>query len=398
MSEGREGRKLIVHVGHQKTGTTTIQTALATGKITLARGRILYPARMAHNYLQPQVERYALTGKVAEGRAGMPGLRDLAAQLAAGGYDHAVISGERFADSDPAQLGRAMADFLLPHVGQHLVLCYLRPHAARVLSSFAERTKLGLEAGSVEAFHRKSLARKRFIYAAKLAPWVECFGQRLAVRPVVREELAGGSVLEDFAVTAFGEAASPRIAAMANSNESLCLEDLALLAVVQRAFGEGMQKVRHELGWALAQILSDQAGMAERRTKLRMHRALAEVIRRDYLVDARRSDRQFFGGRPVLERELERAVEEAVPEPMPLRPEDHFSASELRSIEALAVLLRMVCEREPAKLAGYLLDRRAERLVEEAPQADAASVALTRAVGAGRGGSRARGDHRPVRA
>lgn len=360
MSASRTDRTLVFHIGHQKTGTTTIQNALAAGRIKLRDMRILYTARMAHNYLKQHVARFAADGSVAMGRPGMPGLPEIARLLETEEYDYAVFSGEAFADFNADDLRKAMRQFMLPHVTDHRVLCYLRPHAARVLSSFAEQTKVGLHHGTLAEYHDKSLKNERFRYDMKLAPWVTAFGTAFVVRPMVRNELAQGSVLHDFVQTAFGSAVEAQIEAGTDANESLCLEDLMLVKIVQGVIAQRNKGIRLELGWAIATKLLGEADPTRSRTKLKMHRALAERIRTDYAEDARRTDRRFFGGRPILQGELDRAVEESVATPMSVEPSDYFTADEVRAIRTMAELVNDMLDRQPKQWPAFFLNRRAE--------------------------------------
>ena len=88
--------------------------------------------------------------------------------------DNYILGPFMNASADPAGLRRVMDEFLLPHAEELRVICYLRPHAARVLSSFAEQMKLGLFDGTPEEFHLRSLKQRRFLYAEKLtAPFTE---------------------------------------------------------------------------------------------------------------------------------------------------------------------------------------------------------------------------------
>ena len=352
-------RRLIVHIGHHKTGSTTIQDAFATGRVDLPGERILYPAQMAHNYLSRHVETWLKTGKVLPGRPEMPGLAAIAARMASGDYDHTVISAEEFEGTDPAGLRRVMDEFLLPHVEELRVICYLRPHAARVLSSFAEQMKLGLFDGTPEEFHLRSLKQRRFFYAEKLAPWRVNFGDALHVRPMLRTELAEGSILRDFLVTAFGADSPVQGREVAAANESLCLEDLVLVRRAQQIIEGHERRLRHAMGWELAMGFAASRRGSKAGTRLALHRALAEKIRAAYRKDAAESDRLFFGGRPVLARELDRAVDEAQPQPQSFEPTDHHSADTLRGFEVMARTISGMLDYEGKNdWASFLLRRR----------------------------------------
>ena len=352
-------RRLIVHIGHHKTGSTTIQDAFATGRVELPGGRILYPAQITHNYLGHHVETWLKTGKALPGRPEMPGLAEIAARMASGDYDHTVISAEEFEGTDPAGLHRVMAEFLLPHVEEHRIICYLRPHAARVLSSFAEQMKLGLFDGTPEQFHLRSLKQRRFLYAEKLAPWRASFGEALHVRPMLRAELAEGSILRDFLVTAFGADSPVRGHEVPAANEALCLEDLVLLRRAQQIFEGADRRLRHLMGWELAMGFAAARRGGAAGTRLALHRGLAEKIRAAYRADAAESDRRFFGGRPVLAGELDRAVDEALPHPQSFEPADHHGTDALRGCEVMArTISAMLSHGGKSEWANFLLKRR----------------------------------------
>ena len=382
-------RRLIVHIGHHKTGTTTIQDAFATGRVDLPGGRILYPAQMAHNYLCRHVETWLKTGEVLPGRPETPGLAAIAALMAAGEHDHTVISAEGFESVDPAGLHRVMAEFMLPHVEEHRVICYLRPHAERVLSSFAEQMKLGLFDGTPGQFHLRALKQKRFFYAPKMAPWRDRFGAALHVRPMLRAELAEGSILRDFLVTAFGADSPVRAQEGGAANEALCLEDLVLVRRAQQILAASAagadQRLRHAMGWELALSFAAArrapepgpenrsegiSGGSSGGTRLALHRALARKIRTAYLEDAVDTDRMFFAGRPVLAPALDRMVEEAPAEAQSFEPSDHHSADALRGFEVMTQTLAAMLAhegRDGGEWARFLVERRGAALKESPP-------------------------------
>ena len=136
-------------------------------------------------------------------------------------------------------------------------------------------------------------------------------------------------MLADFAATAFGPGAEIGPGAQA-ANESLSLDDLMRLRVIQGAMARHTPKIRHALGWELARQAGGLPGATA--TRLHLSRALATRVYADCLDDARAIDRDFLDGAPLLERDLERARAEAAEAEQDLRPEAWFSASELRSL------------------------------------------------------------------
>lgn len=347
-------RKLLVHIGHHKTGSTSVQYAFATGRVRLAGGRILYPAKLTHNYLRRHVDVYAQEGRLLPAAPGMPDLPTIAGRMAQGDYEVAVISGEEFEAAEPAQLRSVMERFFLPHVGDHAVICYVRPHAGRLLSSFAERMKLGLFQGTPQSFHARSVQDGRFRYAPGLARWQAVFGAHLRLRPMIRSTLAGGSVLQDFIETGFPDPARVSVAPGPAANESLCLEDLVLLRLVQDALAARGPRLRHAMGWDLAESLGRTARNGAPGTRLALHKALAEEIRRAYLEDAEALDQQFFGQRGLFRRELDRAVDEAPRQPQSYAPSDHFSPETLRVVQVLASGMDQMLDHDSGPWPAYL--------------------------------------------
>lgn len=358
MTADQKRRKLLFHIGHHKTGTTTIQNAFARKEVTLSGGRILYPGNLAHNYLTRHFKAYAQDGRLLPGRPGQPGLETIAERMQQGNFDIAVISGEAFEDFDPRQALEVLEKFMLPHFTDHAVICYVRPHAARILSSFAEQDKGGWLNGTPEAFFRKAETRGRFHYAPRLSLWADVFKDHFHLRPMVREELADGSLLQDFIATGFGPDAQVQTTSPGTANESLCLEDLVLLQVLHGHLKAQPLAIREALGW----VLAEEFGLARRDeaagTRLKLHRSLAEAIRAAYMDDATTLDTRFFDGRTLFRTELDRAVDEALPTAQSFDPGDHFSPDALVGISVLCTQIGRMLAHNPEQWPDVLRDLR----------------------------------------
>ena len=354
-------RKLIFQIGHHKTGSTTIQKALATGSIIVDGQKPLYPARMAHNYLPSYFNAYAKEKKILNGSAGRPNLEKISQLLKIKDYQHAVFSGEEFERSSPQAVKKVMQKFMLPHVDEHAVICYVRPHAARILSSFAENSKIGYFNGTLAEFHQRSSKKGRFRYIDVLAPWIAGFGDHFTARPFVRDVLVNGSALADFTHYAFPEA-EVRVQETKAANESISLEDLVFIRYMQQQLARHRRPIRHNVGWLLGLALAAQPRVGIS-TKLALDRGLAEEIRKHYLTDARELDRTIFASSPVMERELDQAVDTALPEPQSMRPSDHFSAETLRHFEIIGNMLNTMLDNKGKPWPGFLHDRRKKELI-----------------------------------
>lgn len=362
-------RKLIFHIGHHKTGSTSIQNAFATGLVRLGDGKIIYPAELNHNYLRPHFNTYLRDGKIIDGRPGRPGLHQIAADLQQQDFDFVVLSGEEFEGIAPRAFQKVLRDLLLSHVNDHAVICYVRPHAGRILSSYAERVKLGIYADTPDAFHSMTAQDSRFSYTKRMTAWRDTFGQRMIIRPMERSQMAEGSLLHDFVQAAFGPDMRVEIDEGQSANESLCLEDLVLLKVIQQQWQHRGRPVRHALGWDLAMALSGQARPDGAGTRLRLHRKLAEDIRAIYLNDARSMDAEFFGGSPVFTDDLDRAVDEAADIAQSFEPSDHFSPDALRGFESMARTIDRMLDNYEGNWVAFLHGLRVGEVHARAPKA-----------------------------
>lgn len=230
-----------------------------------------------------------------------------------------MLSAEHFENVAPGDLDRALRTHLPEYRDRLRLVSYVRPHADRFLSSFTEVAKLGQDVLPIDRFLARSLRRGMLSYAPRLARWRAVFGESFHVRPFLRERLEGGDAVRDFLGFIAGPGAEIRLEQGFRSNESLSLEDLALMIHLQRRVAEALagrpelhHRVRHALGWHMAPLLNQQPGAV--RTPPRLHRELALRIQDACRGDAAETDRQWFGGDPLLATALERAPEATVAE------------------------------------------------------------------------------------
>lgn len=367
-ADATESRKLLFHIGHHKTGSTSLQEALATRRVTVKGRKILYPGRMAHNYLRRHFDAFIKTGTAPKGAAGFPSLDQISARMAGNGFDVAIISGEEFEGATPEDTQKVMQHFLLPHVTDHAVICYVRPHAARLLSSFAEQVKLGIVSNTLDQFVESTIKSGRFTYHPRLMKWENTFGNHFKLRPMIRTQLSGGSVIQDFFETGLGPDCNANVQATGASNESLCLEDLVLLKTAQEHLSQRSRRLRHAMGWDLALAFADIARPQGPGTRLKLHKTLAERIRKSYLDDAIALDRDFFGDTPLMRQELDRAVDEAIPQPQSFEPSDHFAPETLRAVAVFSQQIDRMLDHKRGPWHSFLLEGRIARLHGDAKQ------------------------------
>lgn len=344
--------EIVFHLGDCKTGTTSIQRTLAAGKVTSAGRSVIYPTRSHHIPLASTLNR-AAEAKFADKR-----FSDLAQKLQRSNADTAIVSAETFEFVDPRKLEQMIDRHLAPWKGKMRFISYVRPHADRMVSGFAERTKQGWHTGSMDdladRFDKKGLLH----FAPRFQRWRDTFGEAHSVRPMVRSLLRDGDVVNDFLHFVFeGESFSYEPVPVAN--ESLTLSDLAALrrmhGVLERRAGSAaaVQAARRTFGWNLAILLSDLP-KPEDAGKPRLHEALAHRLIETYREDAETVDRAFLGFEPgtgPLSKALHDAPARAVPAPQPIAAETYFEPAALRMIDGTAELFARMLYDQPELMA-----------------------------------------------
>ncbi len=288
--------EVVFHLGDCKTGTTSIQRTFSAGGVRPASGgpSLYYPPGVNHIPLASSLTR---THEMPHADRRFERMSALLAQSRA---DIAVISAETFEFVDPEILARRIERHFKPWKGRIRFISYVRPHAERLVSGFAERTKQGNHLGSLEEFFETYLERGTFHYAPRVARWRAAFGAAHEVRPMLRSQLKDGDVVADFVDYVLrGAAAEIRLVP---ANESLTTADLAALRALHRGLAHHargrIRDTRITFGWNLAGLLSDLP-RPEGAEKPQLDRALAERVVQAYAADAAEMDRLYFEGTPL---------------------------------------------------------------------------------------------------
>ncbi|WP_369928583.1 hypothetical protein [Leisingera sp. XS_AS12] len=368
-------KTLIFHIGDHKTGSTSIQLAFAKRLVTIQGHSVFYPAKLARNALGDQCLAYGKAQTPETRQATAKPIAKLAELIRDSKADFTLISAEAF-EKVPAALLREVIDTFFAGTADDIrIFGYVRPHAARLTSSFSERTKAGVPKTlrmNLDDFTKLRQKKREFIYLPRFTAWQEQFGDAFTLRPMIRSQLHKGDVVSDFVHHAFGGLPFT-ITGDNAANESLCLEDLMRLKVLQSHLKvlpsrpKASHDLRLKIGWEFSR-LTGQLPPPPQRTKLQLHKSLAEDIRDTYLDDAKAMDREFFGGEPLLENELHAAVEKALDTPQSVEPADYLSASELRSLELMSGMIAGMLEEPTVNWPAFFHAKRV-RDVEQARKA-----------------------------
>lgn len=340
--------EIVFHLGDE--GSGLIRTALVRGAARAGGVTLSFPMPKRQHLLAQ-----ALAVRTADADLRDKSWGALAAQIAGAGADLTVVSAEGFGDVAPRALARAIGTFLPDHAGRIRLVSYVRPHAERLLSSYAQALGLGQFDGTLEAFHAAMLAEGRYLCAPRLAAWRDTFGPAFTLRPMVDDRLAGGDVTRDFLTLLFGDRPFT-LDPLPRHDAGPDLAQLAMLHHFHRtAPTEGKREdaeARQRAAGHFARRLA--AATAAGGARLHLHHALATRVQADYAADAAAVDAAFFPDDAPLTRALGAAVDHAVAVPQSLEIADHFDAEGCRQIEFWCRMVTHLLRRSPAEWGHHL--------------------------------------------
>ena len=207
------GRRLVVHAGTPKTGTTTVQRALAALDPAL-RDRGVHVPMAAR--IDPGLACHANLRRRFTGFRYLPekgGWRALVDEIRASDARLFVISDEVYGRIPQHTVVAGIAELAVRCNLAVDVVAYVRPQCQYLDSHYAELVKIGLasipfEAYAAEAFVGRPVARHRWLsYARAFAPWRAAFSARVAVTPLEPARLPDGLVAHFLGLLGAGDLA-----------------------------------------------------------------------------------------------------------------------------------------------------------------------------------------------
>jgi len=289
-----------LHIGTEKTGSTSIQAFLAQNRPVLLSRGWLYPnsagrtkqyslaAFALDDHRSDRVRRLLGAGQ----RLGVDEFRrrlsdSLKAEAAASGARAMVLSSELLSTQlrRPGEIAhlKSLCDALAQETK---VVVYLRNQADFLVSRY---TNVIWEGGTADFGFRARAAIAD--YALLLERWSHVFGRtNMIVRRFEPMQFVGDDVVEDFAQTIGLDMRGLR--RPARSNPSLDAQSLAFLRAVNRQLPPHVAKHVDRFRGALVRVLQRRGG-----TKFVITRALAERIESAYRDSNARVSAEYFGSR-----------------------------------------------------------------------------------------------------
>ena len=186
-------KKLYLHIGMGKTGTTALQDFFAHNRGPLGKLGISYPDHgvmsNAHHLLSPHVPRFL------EDQWQFETVDEWAPVLAEQDASRVLLSSELMAWADEA-IARKFCAQVSAWFDLHVV-CYVRRQDNIIMASYNQQIKAGPQRRRIDLIYRKQM--ERFDYPRILAPWADSLEPgKVIVRPYEREQFHGGDIRRDF--------------------------------------------------------------------------------------------------------------------------------------------------------------------------------------------------------
>lgn len=337
-------KQLVIHLGDRKTGSTSIQTALYKKCWHSDSAKLIYAITQTNPFNHNGLAFKIKENKFDKLKSHAQNIRE---KLMLSDADFAVISAEQFEDVDPKLLLEFIQTYL-PEMEENLrLITYIRPHASRFVSTYAERVKLGIFQGSMKELHDKLKNSNFLIYQNRLRKWKSIFGNKLTIRPFVRSSLDQENVVNDFFNYLF-QSNSFNLKPMSMSNESLCLEDLAILKesqrIIEEKFGNQIKSnIKKQFGRNMAVQLCEKDS---RGTKIQLHEELAQDVRSFYAEDAKVIDKEFFE-ESIFEESLIDYTSKSVKNEQSLQISEYLSQDNIRHLHCWTIFLGSIMSSKP---------------------------------------------------
>lgn len=239
--------KVLLHIGTEKTGTTSIQRALARARQVLASNKVLYPSlfgsenhmeiaaacRQGKGHDELQTIELAKFGSDDLSRYRTALQERLIEEVASGDFERVVISNEHCHSrlNNDASIENLL-HFLEPIAHDVEVVVYIRRQDLVAVSLASTRVKLG---GDGDLFPKSNTsAVEYYMYDKLIERYQRAFGHSsVKVRLFERDRLGGGDIVEDFFdVAQLGPPPPGRI----KENASLSHAQLLFLSRFNREF------------------------------------------------------------------------------------------------------------------------------------------------------------------
>jgi hypothetical protein len=239
----------ILHIGSEKTGTSSIQKYFGQHRDVLVHEGIWYPKAFSRppGHVHLQLSDAALDGSLSGDSPAGNSFAGEAAEAEKAGAVKAVISSEFFHSQlrDVGAIERLRA-FLKPHFESFKIVYYARRQDQMLASmhSTAVRGNWTTDTNALSVYDSKG--HYYFDHLAVCNLWASVFGGKaLTCRVYERDKLKNGDIVDDFSTVIGLDLDKSR--AKVDANESLSLETMTALLLLNRSRHKDNKEFRRKL-------------------------------------------------------------------------------------------------------------------------------------------------------
>ncbi|MGQ7845711.1 hypothetical protein ACUNV4_14610 [Granulosicoccus sp. 3-233] len=279
-------RRVILHIGRHKTGTTAIQRFLRKNRSLLEECGFCYPdygiRGFGHHEIGAPITRGALSRVRHKADDIIAGVRKGLDAVVQQQKNPLVISSEAFQNCNPADVRKLFDGYDVE------VIVYLREQVKYLLSAYAQKVQASNYSGTLEDFF---LATSHSTYKDFLDDWEKHFPNRIRVKNYDRQELIKANVVVDFCQTFLGMDGDTVAARCqdTDANPSLTSDLLAFKLRVNHGEPLSAEHSRMLFNGLARLAVEDKSG------SLRIPEALACRVARRYAESNRYIADRYFG-------------------------------------------------------------------------------------------------------
>jgi hypothetical protein len=299
-------RQCWLHIGTEKTGTTTIQRYLAKNREGLLAQGILYPlslgeqnhlaltaCSMNSSTLDPLHARCGIRRRDEVGPYRKKIMNELTREAAEAGASSVIFSNEHLSTKvrTPKEV-RSVKEICDSVAATTKVVVYLRNQADLLVSRYATAIKAG---GTDKFSFLMSSGVAAFLdYSQMLSPWCEVFGrENVVVRRFEVADFPDGDLLKDFvAQTGIDDSGLERVEP---ANKSMTGPALAFLREFNKRIPLLVEEKTNPLRGKVAGLLEAYEGGQ----KFSIPQQIAETIEAKFRESNEKISREYFGSRPM---------------------------------------------------------------------------------------------------
>jgi len=289
-------KKLFLHIGFNKTGSTYIQNCLVANADRLKRLGFLYPSAPGASYLNNN--QHVPLAVVTTGaslhwmrvnphrKLGIQSAKDdLLAEVDNSGLRNVIISSEAFGE---VTIGDEHVAKVLSHFREFdiWIVAYVRRQDHYIVSAYQEDIKNG----SDRTFDlEQALASEQYHFFRRLKPWVKQLGgERVLIREFDRDRWVGRDLFLDFLAALGIRGDSWQLARVAN--EGLDIREIELLRrlnaqLKKQVSGKNAMRRRNQLRAVVLRAIRSVGSPSSARQKMRLSRSQAKRVAEEFLEE-----------------------------------------------------------------------------------------------------------------